>query len=446
MTDLRRMQGLRPRGALPLVPLLVSGLLILLVLVVLGPLMTITGTDMTGEGSPVRQGAYLLGALLIIFGTRPFSYPNRLLTIPIWIMLALGWCWISLFWAIEPGISLRRLILVSLTIWSVFLAVRHLEYATTLRLIRVLLVLLLVANYVALLWPQFAIHQFAEAIDPSLAGDWRGVMVHKNYAGMVCALTLILFLFDAARIPLILRLGVLAPAALYLADTASRTSIMALGVALIFGAIYLFYNARYRAAMLAFTLVAAIVSGIVAQILADPLTSHLTDNATLSGRPLIWAMLLRYFADNRWLGAGYGSFWNIGPISPVFRYGRGWITEIASGHCGYLDLLVQIGIPGLALVVLATVIWPFYRLFGSPAATGARGALIASLLTFFVVHNSTESSLFDRDDVGQIFLMITIALLTRITRDPFGYERKMLPFLIERPDGSRQILAEATVQ
>ena len=83
------------------------------------------------------------------------------------ILVALAWCWLSLSWAIEPLVALRRVLLLSIVIWSVFLMVQRLGYRSTLTLVRGALVVLLVANFVAVfLFPQTGVHQ----IDP--LGDW----------------------------------------------------------------------------------------------------------------------------------------------------------------------------------------------------------------------------------------------------------------------------------
>jgi O-antigen ligase len=136
----------------------------------------------------------------------------------------------------------------------------------------------------------------------------------------------------------------------------------------------------------------------------------------LTGRVQIWPSMVGYATDHPITGAGYGSFWNIGPSSPVYQYGRNWVAELSNGHNGYLDLLVGIGLPGLILVVAATMIIPVFKLLANTSLARERGALLIALLVFCAGHNMTETSLFERDTIIQVFLMLAVALTTVVTR------------------------------
>jgi O-antigen ligase len=112
------------------------------------------------------------------------------------------------------------------------------------------------------------------------------------------------------------------------------------------------------------------------------------------------------------LGSGFGSFWNVGPNGPVYRYASDWVVKIEVGHNGFLDLLAQTGIIGLALAIAAGVVIPIYKLLSRTEDNSARGAMLAALLSFSIAHNATETSLFDRDQIPQMFLMLTIAAIS----------------------------------
>src|SRR5690242_19418634 len=85
-----------------------GGLIAVLTLSILGPWMSYSELPLAGEGSPVRQFAYIAAFAFVVFGCRPLDNPKRLLVVPVTILLALAWCWISMIWAIEPGIAIRR--------------------------------------------------------------------------------------------------------------------------------------------------------------------------------------------------------------------------------------------------------------------------------------------------------------------------------------------------
>jgi O-antigen ligase len=147
------------------------------------------------------------------------------------------------------------------------------------------------------------------------------------------------------------------------------------------------------------------------------LTAPLYDQTAFTGRTQIWPPLLAYAREHPIFGSGYGSFWNIGfGKGPIFQYSKGWVLHVIQGHNGYLDLLVSIGIPGLILVVLATIVVPIGRLLASQTVSRPAGALLLSMVLFCAGHNLTESSLFDRDAIVQTFLMFAVALIYKLTR------------------------------
>lgn len=386
-----------------------------ILLVILGPLLAI-GLESdplarTGQGSLLRQALYLLVAGLMLFALKPLENYKRLMAIPGFLMIGLVWCWLSLIWAIEPDIAVRRLVLTTLIMWMVFVSMRQLRFDEVVVLLRIALLIVLVCNYVAMVVaPDYAIHRGNAFDELSLAGDWRGILQHKNLAGAVCAITMILFVFDRGRMPRLVQMAVVLAAAFFLYKTNSKTS-FGLGLsALMLGMIFLRYNRQYRSALMILLCLGAIAAVVLEALYQNPLSGQFTDPRAFTGRVEIWNALARYALDHPFLGAGYGSFWDIGPASPIFQYANGEVAEVPNGHNGFLDITVQLGFPGLILIVAAAVVIPVQRLLKSPLATGQRGALLMALFFFCIAHNMTESTLFDRDMFVWVVLMIAMAL------------------------------------
>jgi O-antigen ligase len=97
--------------------------------------------------------------------------------------------------------------------------------------------------------------------------------------------------------------------------------------------------------------------------------------------------------------------------------GTEWLQLVAEGHNGYFDLLVAIGPIGLALVIIAMIVLPILRLIERPSGNGQTGALLMAAMAFMVGHNLTESSIFDRDSIGQVFLVLIVAMIWSTTRE-----------------------------
>jgi len=365
----------------------------------------------------IREVGYIAIFLLTALAMRPWRHPERLLVVPWPLLLALGWCWLSLLWAVDPGAGLRRLALTTIVVWSLFALVRELGLERSITILQGAFGLLLVVNYaVVLAYPELGV-QANEAL--AMKGYWRGVMEQKNFAGFACAITVLLFAFDTGRIPVAVRIGVCLAATVFLVLTQSATS-MGVGVAALIVGGLLAWRAKVAGdrrlaapgwSWVPFGVMAAICIGMA--IDPTPYFELVSDPAGFTGRNQIWTALIRAYADQPLFGVGYGSLWDLGPNGPITAYARGWVTEMSQGHNGYLDLLVQIGAPGTLLVLFATMTWPIQRLLRG----GSHPARIlgAAMLVFCLGHNFTESTLFDRDALGQVFLMIAIALLWNAT-------------------------------
>ena len=389
----------------------------LIALALAGPWMT----DQTDERLKlIREAGYAAVLVLAILAARPWRHPERLLVVPWPLLLALGWCWLSLTWAIEPAVGVRRLVLTSIVLWSLFALVREAGLDRSVTILRALLALLLAINFIAVLaYPAVGIHP-ADAAD--LTGAWRGVMGQKNFAGFTSAMTVLLFAFDAGRVPLAVRIGIGIAAAIFLVLSDSATSMWVVAAALLVGGLFAWRAARDGQRRLAAPGWAwaplALLAAVCVSMAADP-TPYLqlvSDPTGFTGRTQIWSALIRAYADRPWLGVGYGSLWDLGPNGPLSPYTNAssrWITEQSQGPQGYLDLLVQIGAPGTLLVLFATLVWPTQRLLRG--GDHPERVLGAAMLIFCLGHNLTESTLFDRDALGQVFLMIAVALLWSAT-------------------------------
>lgn len=387
-----------------------------IILVILAPLMAIgldpnAARNTSGEGSALRQICYLAAAGLLLFALKPHENYRRLLAIPLPLMIGLGYCWLSLTWAIEPSIAVRRLALTTLTMWMLFAAMRQLKFEEAIKLLRIAMVIVLVSNYAAvLLYPSFGMHGGNSFDEFSLVGDWRGILQHKNIAGAVSALTVILFTFERGRMPRWVQILILVAAGYFLYRSNSKTS-FGLGIAaIVAGFVFLRYKLRYKGTVIALLSLAAIGATVLSGMYQDPLIDKFSDPKAFTGRTQIWQAELNFIRDHPILGSGYGSFWDIGASSPVFKYASGDLAMIPNGHNGYLDILVQLGIPGFLLIVIVAVILPFRKLLSSPLLTGPKGALLTALFLFCVGHNFTESSLFERDVLVWVMLMIAMAL------------------------------------
>jgi O-antigen ligase len=421
-----RTRAVAPRGknALPFETGLIISLVMLLALVMLAPVMTYDTGPLTGEGNMGRQLAYLATLGVAIYAVRPVESPARLLAVPWPLVLVLGYCALTLSWSLAPGIGARRLLLTAVVIWAICLIVMNLPYRRLITCIRVVLVITLIANYVTvLLFPDWGIHHSGDGFSKDLIGAWRGFMIQKNYAGAVCAITFVIFAFDNEGMPKWLPPITMIAATGFLFMSASKTS-FGIGVyAVVGGLVYMLQSPRYRMLFVPVLFVAGFAGLVFVSIFKRPLSAQFDDPQGFTGRVQIWQATVGYWRDHVMTGTGYGSFWNIGPTSPVYSYGRGYVLDMTSGHSGFLDLLATIGLPGLIVVIFAAVLYPLGKLLADTRMSRQKGALLTALVLFCIGHNSTETSLFERDQIVQVFLMFAIAMIARSSATEARAER-----------------------
>jgi exopolysaccharide production protein ExoQ len=157
-------------------------------------------------------------------------------------------------------------------------------------------------------------------------------------------------------------------------------------------------------------------SAAIAAILIWPdfLFSLLGKDVTLTGRTGIWSAVLDSIAKRPLLGYGYQAFW-LGLEGESYRVILAVSWVLAQAQNGFLDVMLEMGIAGLAIVVL--VFGFAFRdgvvcLLHSHDQAQLRAVewyLAIVLLT--LLYNLDESFLFDPKHLGSlIFLLACIGL------------------------------------
>jgi O-antigen ligase len=298
-----------------------------------------------------------------------------------WLILLSLLAIASTAWSIDPELSFRRGVAVlATTLLGVYLAARF-DWLTALRLFGGVWLALMAASFLtALVFPGFGIMQ---DIHP---GAWSGAWAEKNQLGGHAARAAFLFAFLAWRddsfrktwsVALVLSLVLVVLSA---SATAVLASALALGVLV---AAWWMLKGRTWSLALAWIGASVIGSTLLVYVLApDMLLGAIGREPTLTGRTGIWAELGTAISEKPALGYGYLAFW--GPDSDL-RY---WLQQAvewkaASGHNGWLDLAVSLGLVGVAIYAVDVVFtgWRAAKLSTiSPAGVFAIGFLAQFLL------------------------------------------------------------------
>jgi exopolysaccharide production protein ExoQ len=312
-------------------------------------------------------------------------------------------------WAVAPDVSLRRCVLVA-AIWVAVIS-SVLVIDDWRRLLSILFWMLVM---VALL------NVFAILTRPATPIGHAGVYPHKNFLGAVSSIIVMVSLHQmftgrtvtriAAAATMVAAFGfmsvaksktpmglcIVAPALGFGLAWLARTLRVspALSVPVLFGGVYFAYAFGAASGFWDFHAMATTLFG-------DP---------TLTQRTEIWAYALRMMSGHTLYGYGYEGFWDVGPESPSIRSGGlGFLTQMPHSHNGYIDMVLQLGYPGLA--VIACLLLACLHAAGRAARSSlVLGSFILTVIVFCLLYNLFESTYFRSYNVHQSLLLVATAL------------------------------------
>lgn len=301
-------------------------------------------------GNSLRRVAFLAiaatGGLAFVFARKtPLSGPS----LPGFLLFAfVGLCFVSVLWAQDRGMCVRRLFVLGLCVAGA------LGVARRLTLKELCLIALAVSSSLVILGvgcelmlgtfrPWSGEYRFSGTVHPNTQGAYLAVM---------CFSALCLALTDRPRRGLYWSL--LAISLVLLVLTKSRTSTA--GVLGTLGMIWLVMSCnrvRVYVPALAATLAAAgllllLMSGADADALLAKIAfmGRQEDTESFSGRTTIWPVVTYYIDRQYWLGYGYESFWTPSIIEDVTAECQWPVRE---AHSAYLDMMLSLGLIGLLL-------------------------------------------------------------------------------------------------
>ncbi|MEM4670684.1 MAG: O-antigen ligase family protein, partial [Thermofilum sp.] len=148
-----------------------------------------------------------------------------------------------------------------------------------------------------------------------------------------------------------------------------------------------------------------IVSGglLVGVEQAETVAFLLGRDLTLTGRTTLWETVWSFVMEQPWLGYGLGAFW----ASPSYRGHvsalEGW--EVPHAHNGYLDLWLDLGLPGL-LMGVSLLLWSFGVFWKKYQRTGSVTALFhLLLLSYLAIYNFAESAFLRTNNMAWFLLV-----------------------------------------
>ncbi len=338
---------------------------------------------------------------------------------PAWLILAILvlHAFASKWWSIDPGVTQRRVIAMAISsAFAIYLGAvftgRHLP--------RMLMLSCLMMGVGSLIMvfanPTIGVHQTDNA------GLWRGLWYEKNQMGLVMsagavAAAACLASGDPRRLLPALTIAI---TTLLVLATQSKTSLLCLilGVGVV-GGLWAMRRGGAAFAIVAiwFGVVVTAAAGYI--FITDPamVLKALGKDPSLTGRTDIWVALMREVAERPMTGFGYSAFWGKDSVPAAFiRAETQW--PVPSAHNGWIDLLIQLGWPGVVLtgatVALATVV----TVFRIPGAGAREGYWAVGYLAVFLLLSLSESVLLSHANLPWTLLLAILARALATTPEP----------------------------
>lgn len=338
----------------------------------------------------------------------------------LWILI--GTVCASVIWSDLPMVTLERILpLLRVTIFGIYFAARFtikeqlhlLAWAFGLAALLSLIVCVLVPSYgvvgVGLIVGQ------EELVH---SGAWRGIYNHKTFLGSIMSLGSLIILFCGLdklqyRHPWMILSAFLVSSFVLLRST----TIAALVVFIISLFLVLFFQLERKkfglfiTLFLGFILVGSLVVAVIASN-ADAIFNSFGRDATISGRTLIWPLLINKIQERPWLGYGYDTFWKGGWEGEVADIWRALIAgfEPPHAHNGFLEICLDIGFLGLTIFVI-WFIFSFLRslvwLHKNPTIEGIAPII---LLIHILLLSLTESYLMRGNIYWLIYVTMTLSM------------------------------------
>jgi O-antigen ligase len=359
----------------------------------------------------VAFAALAVAAGLVIWRTEKPAIKS--LMTPSYLALA-GWIGVSCLTSEDPATSIKRAALLGFVVVcaaSLFLLPRNRSDLTS--LLSGIALLIVALSYLGVIFfPQYAIHQSTDLVEPQLAGDWRGLFGHKNMASAAFSVLAFVGLFVRCEqrftgwlifvlsITFVIASGAkssitLCALTIMVSFLATRTSNIVLWVVIVFSPL----------AVLNLLGVGSVLWPAVSDYFA-----LLPLDSTFTGRTDIWSFALAKAAESLVFGHGFLAFWN----TEALRYGleqtTTWAGNAAHAHNGYLDAIISMGLPGLFLTLAVLVIKPARDIRRGLALNDepALALLFMQIWIFSLYLNCFESFFFDRANASWIALLFAL--------------------------------------
>lgn len=358
------------------------------------------------------MGIYLVTVLLLFRQRKSFLLVVKM-DFLIWVLVGIALA--SAIWTVAPDITFRRgLLLVGTTLFGVYLAMRY-SLREQLQLLSLALGLVILLSIVfALGLPSSGLMTTQEG--GVHAGAWRGVMTHKNLLGRLMVLSTVVFFFVAnshslanSKYRWLAWIGYLLSFFLVICST-SKTALVVFLALMIIIPLYRTWRRNYNQ-LIPIAIALILVIGSATILFVDNLpfiASSMGRDLTLTGRTELWSVMFELIQEHPLLGYGFNGFWRDWDSDVTAYVWRTLQWECPYGHNGFMDLLAELGILGLAVFFLSLVTAYIKGIRFLRITKNIEGLWTLMYLTFLLIYNLSESTLLATNNIFWILYVSTV--------------------------------------
>lgn len=356
--------------------------------------------DLPETGDSLKQMVFLAAGGVCGLALLGFANPKALwsLVTPSFLMFA-GLILYSVATAPDPDQAIRSLVLsliaMLITFTIVVLPRGERDFRSALAIGA--LATLAVSYFGLVAMPDAAMHGF-DAYEPQHAGLWRGHFPHKNIAGPIMSIVAIFGIYLYRSGMRFAGFAVAVLAFIFVLQTGSKTTtgFLPLAVGIVWLA-NLTGHARISIAALFVVFAAATVMAIGSAF--NPtifaLSETLLGDGTYTGRTTLWEFSISMMPNHPWLGYGLNNFWQTENVLGLdVPFWAAWdYRNIIHGHQNYLDMLVQTGVIGTAILVWFLYVGPMlnYARARRIAANRKAADMFATIIVFLTLLSLLET-------------------------------------------------------
>lgn len=358
------------------------------------------------------MGIYLVTVILLFRQRTSFLLVVKM-DFLIWVLVGIALA--SAIWTVAPDITFRRgLLLVGTTLFGVYLAMRY-SLREQLQLLSLALGLVILLSIVfALGLPSSGLMTTQEG--GVHAGAWRGVMTHKNILGRLMVLSSVVFLFVAnyhslanSKYRWLAWIGYLLSFFLVICST-SKTALVVFLALMIIMPLYRTWRRNYNQ-LIPIAIALILVIGSATILFVDNLpfiASSMGRDLTLTGRTELWSVMFELIQEHPILGYGFNGFWRDWDSDVTAYLWRTLQWECPYGHNGFMDLLAELGILGLAVFFLSLITAYIKGIRFLRITKNIEGLWTLMYLTFLLIYNLSESTLLATNNIFWILYVSTV--------------------------------------